>query len=163
MAAGKDGDSSGIKRETDGRFAKGTKPKAGPGNPHLKRMRQYREQVERSIPAETCVKILQKFAVMAARDGDVMAGKVVLERLMGKPQAGVYPMSTLDISAPRTPLEAAKALRTIQESYAVGEISDTQAATHLALVRTYAQVFDACEMRRQIDELRSEVVRLRRG
>lgn len=138
-------------RDSQGRFAKGWK--GGPGNPEFNRLREYRAAVEKEIPPNTCARILARFAIMAIQ-GDVPAGKVVLERLMGKPSAnpsGATP--TLQLAAPRTTEEAESFLRDVQDAYASGAIGDVQVSTHVQLVKAFSDLFAVKALRDRIRAL----------
>ena len=141
-------------RDASGRFVKGWK--GGPGNREFARLREYRAAVEKEIPAKTCSRILARFAVLAMK-GDVAAGKVVLERLMGKPQTPISQSAPLDITPPANPEEAAEALRVIQAAFAAGDIGETQAATHLAILRASTELFD---LRAVLDRIKALEARL---
>lgn len=68
-------------RTVGGKFAKGYK--GGPGNPYAKRTAEYRKAMMEAVTPED-VRGAIRALVLAARDGDVVAIKELLDRTVGK-------------------------------------------------------------------------------
>ena len=75
--------SNGIEgRDHNGRFQKGNR--GGPGNPHAKRATQLRSAVLRAVTPDDIAEVIRAL-VVAAKGGDVMAARELLNRVAGKP------------------------------------------------------------------------------
>lgn len=71
--------------DNKGRFKKGNK--GGPGNPQLQNLAKYKRALGRAVKAKDIRDILIQL-IGKAKNGDVMAAKVILDRCLGKvPQA----------------------------------------------------------------------------
>lgn len=73
---------NGDGRDSGGRFAKGWK--GGPGNPHSKQVAQVREALMRAVTPEKIERAVTKL-LDKAENGDVMALREVLDRVLGRP------------------------------------------------------------------------------
>ena len=69
-------------RDSRGRFARGNA--GGPGNPLGKQATAMRKAAMSALGPEVIAGIMRKFASMALQ-GDVAAGRLVLERVLGRP------------------------------------------------------------------------------
>jgi len=69
-------------RDRRGRFAKGNS--GGPGNPMAAKVGQLRASLLRAVSVAD-LRAVVKSLVMAAKEGDVHAAKVLLDRLLGPP------------------------------------------------------------------------------
>lgn len=65
-----------------GRFVKGWK--GGPGNPLAARVHEYRVAIFNAVTTEDVADVMRTM-LKSAKDGDVAAAKVILERTAGKP------------------------------------------------------------------------------
>jgi hypothetical protein len=74
------GDNGG--RDEKGRFAKGNP--GGPGNPHARQASRYRELFAATVTEDDFRAIVQAL-VTRAKEGDIIAAREVLNRIIGKP------------------------------------------------------------------------------
>lgn len=70
-------------RDGNGRFVAGAY-KGGPGNPQAAKVSQYRRAIWDAVSIEDMQAVVRAM-VVSAKDGDVAAAKVVLERCAGQP------------------------------------------------------------------------------
>jgi len=75
-------------RDARGRFAKGYR--GGPGNPNAKRVAELRAMIRDAV-TQNDLKAVVGALIEKAKGGDVMAARELLDRLVGKPAAGVDP------------------------------------------------------------------------
>jgi hypothetical protein len=80
-------------RDARGRFAKSNL--GGPGNPHARRVAQYRRALWNAVTDEDIAAIVRR-QIEKAKDGDTAAAKLVLEYTAGKPVPTVD-ADTLDL------------------------------------------------------------------
>jgi len=71
-----------IGRDNKGRFAAGNR--GGPGNPHAQRTSLLRNAMLSAVSADDVEKIIRAI-VKAAKEGDIVAAREVLDRTIGKP------------------------------------------------------------------------------
>lgn len=70
-------------RDANGRFVKGNP--GGPGNPYAKRVARFRQILMEAVTEQDLYDLARKL-VEKGKEGDVMATREVLDRLMGKPE-----------------------------------------------------------------------------
>lgn len=68
-------------RDANGKFVRGNS--GGPGNPHAKKVSQWRSAMMNAVTAADVRKIV-KAMVKAAEGGDVQAARMLLDRCLGK-------------------------------------------------------------------------------
>jgi hypothetical protein len=83
-------------RDEHGRFTPGNS--LAKGNPHAVRVAKLRSALLNTVTEDDMREIIRKMVTLA-KDGDVMACRVLLERILGKPEA-------LDLLARLEALEA---------------------------------------------------------
>ena len=71
-------------RDARGRFVRGNQ--GGPGNPHARKVAQLRSALLKAVKL-TDLRAIVKALVSQAKQGDVAAAKLLLERLLGPPIA----------------------------------------------------------------------------
>jgi hypothetical protein len=71
-----------LDRQSDGRFAKGNP--GGPGNPFARQVAKLRQVLLESVTEEDLREIVQAM-VKKAKEGDMVAAREVLSRVIGKP------------------------------------------------------------------------------
>lgn len=69
-------------RDDRGRFAEGNR--GGPGNPHAKRVAKLRSALLDAVTEDDLQAIIAAL-VRKAKGGDIMAAKILLDRVLGKP------------------------------------------------------------------------------
>lgn len=77
---------NGDRDRASGKFLKGCK--GGPGNPEGRRIAKLRSALLNAVTEEDIAEIMQKM-VGLAKNGDVQAAKIVLERTIGKVDQGI--------------------------------------------------------------------------
>ena len=71
-------------RDERGRFAKGNS--GGPGNPYTRRVAAFRQALMDAVSVSDIGDIAREL-VSKAKSGDIVAARVLLERLLGKAEA----------------------------------------------------------------------------
>lgn len=70
------------RRDGGGRFKKGNR--GGPGNPYAKQVARFRSMIHEAVTIED-LRAIVGMLVERAKDGDVVAAREILNRLVGKP------------------------------------------------------------------------------
>lgn len=83
-------------RDERGRFAVGNA--GGPGNPHVKKVQQLRSALLNATTARD-VRAIVKRLISMARDGDVPAARLLLERVFGPAVSIDYESRLIELEA----------------------------------------------------------------
>ena len=123
----------------------------GPGNPKLRHLAALRTAIAECTTREQVLEVLDKLRELALA-GDVTAGRVWLERVVGKEPLGELVVVDLpDVDCERAALSAQ---RLILRAAARGELS-TEAASRLsAIASAAAEASVYVELRERLERLR---------
>lgn len=64
-----------------GRFKPGNP--GGPGNPQIRKLAEYKKAIHQAVKLKDLKEVIQKLLELA-KDGDVQAARLILERCLGK-------------------------------------------------------------------------------
>lgn len=154
-ATGSDGGSGAPQRDSRGQFLPGNK--VGQGNPHLRRLAEYRQALNASLTPEKVARIVDRLVKLADK-GDVQAAKVLLERALGK--AKVAPDATepldLGIDSLSTVEDVKKASQSILQAMTDGRLTPDDGAKLAAIVELVRRSIETQELETRIAALEDE-------
>ena len=143
--------SNGEKRDERGRFAPGTR--GGPGNPNLRQLGEYQEAVRRAVKPHDLEELLGTL-VSKARDGDVLAARVVLDRVLGKPRLAEQEGGlAIELPALSTADSFVEASSRIFEEMGKGLLTPAQAVQAASIVDRARLAFETLELTARISAL----------
>jgi len=142
-------------RDRLGRFTKGAP--AGPGNPHVKILAEYRAAIAEAIEPEDLKRVMETLFVLAVGEKSVHAAQVLLDRCCGKPQAAqddagcAIELPTMDS------IEALPgAVQSVMQAASDGSISMAQALSMNTLIDNARRCFELVELEKRICALEQE-------
>lgn len=158
-------------RDSNGRFLKGRK--GGPGNPHLRKVAEYRRAIAEAIDTNQVAEIINRLGDIAngratrlvpGKDDSereesptfqeqIAAAKVWLERVVGKPSDAPVKLDLPDIeSAKDLPHVALRVLNAI----ASGDISAAEGSTLTGAVREYREQVKMRELEERLEAVEGQ-------
>lgn len=142
----------------------------GPGNPFLRKQREFREEVESAIDPKMCVMVLRGLAKRALMDGDNAAAKVFLDRVMGKARTALslrelYPEQCwsdtsgefIELPVIQSPQDAVEAVRVLREAFQLGRIDIERMRELRKTVEIELVAIQAIEGERRMTEIEDAI------
>ena len=138
-------------RDHGGRFAKGNP--GGPGGPR-KRSFELRRAAEEAVTPEH-VQALMRRAVRMGLEGNILAIRLVLERVVGRPAEAPADVMPLDINLPalRTVEDCNRALDELTAGLCQGNIDRDTATVLIEVVQTKVKAIEVGELQTRINDL----------
>ena len=146
-------------RDAKGRFAPGNK--VARGNPFARRMARLRSRALAAVSGADLEAIVRQLAA-AAKTGDVLAAKLVLSYVLGRPPEAVDPDRLLQPQASGTegtqelPLAAiARALEEVWRQFQAGTVRGVDARLVKELLLGVLQVRQVVDVARKLDAIQA--------
>jgi hypothetical protein len=153
------GDNGSTGRDAKGRFAPGNK--VAVGNPFARRMARLRARALAAVSGADLEAIVRQL-VTAARAGDVVAAKLILSYVLGRPPEAVDPDRLLQPQASGTeetqelPLAAiARTLEEVWRQFQAGTMRGEDARLVKELLLGILQVRQVVEVARKLDAIQA--------
>ena len=147
-----DGSNGGSGREKSGRFAPGNK--FGQGNPHVRRLTEYRAAVREAIQPKYVATVLKKMVKLAVEEGDVAAARVLLERTLGKPKdAPDEAFATFELPAISTASDCVTAAGKVLAAVAAGEVGMAEAGQITGMIEVLRRGIETASLEARVAAL----------
>ncbi len=142
-------------RDAQGRFRKGGP--GGPGNPTLRRLGEFQQAIKAAFSGEDLIAVLQALRDKAI-EGDAGAGKVFLERILGRPtQEPAIAQFTLEFPELKDSHNVIEAGSRLLRAVSDGEI-DVSTATQVSNLLEHARrAIEQVELEKRVEELESKL------
>jgi len=142
-------------RTPNGRFAKGNP--GGPGNPHARRIAQFRSAVLGAVTPEDLDEVVRGL-LDAAKSGDLAATKLLLDRTLGKATAQKDDTETAPLALPAlaTTKDTVDAMSTILTAMGDGRITAETATKMSSVVELARRTLETHELAARVDALEAE-------
>ena len=149
MAAKRKKTTKGEDRDSRGRFVKGCK--GGPGNPFAKRTGELRKALHDAVSPDDLRELVTR-TVEAAKGGDMVAARLVFDRLLGPPRPST-PLPAIELPTGGTFEDYAEGQARILAAVASGDVDAEQATALSSMLGRLRQARESAELESRIRDL----------